>query len=245
KWGLASRIADDCLAGRHSDVAKFSAQGLLPHGSAATGEWSAIRSEYQILFDQLQHFGDAQPATRAVECELDTGLTLFGEVGACYPGIGLMHFTASKTVKSRSVMSLWLDHLALSATEQLALPECSQLLTPVAKGLRFEAVDASSARKILTNYVSLFRQGQTYPLPVFPDTSYAWASHVDPDIAMSKALACWHGNQYRNAPPGECDDAFIRLALQQNPARPLDDPLFKDCARQIYLPPIKHAAKNA
>ncbi len=245
KWGLASRLADDCLAGRQSDVEKFSALGLLPHGSAASGEWLAIRQEYQALLDQLQHFRDLQPATRSIECELDSGVMLSGEVGACYPGTGLMHFSASKTVKSRSVMSLWLDHLALSATEQLAPAECSQLLTPVAKGLRFEALDASSARKILANYAALFRQGQTYPLPVFPDTSYTWASHTDPEIAMSKALACWHGNQYRNAPPGECDDAFIRLALQQNPARPLDDPLFKDCARQIYLPAIQHAAKNA
>jgi len=245
KWELASRIADDCLAGRQSDAEKFSAQGLLPHGSAATGEWLAVRSEYQALFDQLQHFRDTQPVTRSVECELTPGLTLFGEVGSCYPGIGLMHFTASKTVKSRSVMSLWLDHLALSATEQLAPPECSQLLTPVAKGLRFEAVDAASARKILAGYVALFRQGQAFPLPVFPDTSYTWASHADPDTAMNRALACWHGSQYRNAPPGECEDAFIRLALQQNPARPLDDPLFKDCARQIYLPAIEHAADNA
>lgn len=142
-------------------------------------------------------------------------------------------------------MSLWLDHLALCATGQLAPPECSQLLTPVTKGLRFETVDAPRAKKILANYVTLFRQGQAYPLPVFPDTSYTWASHADPDIAMSKALACWHGNQYRNAPPGERDDAFIRLALQQNPAKPLDDPLFKDCARQIYLPVIEHVAKNA
>ena len=245
KWELARRIADDCLAGRQSDAAKFSAQGLLPHGSAATGEWLSMRREYKVLLDQLSHFRDAQPLTRSAECELETGLTLFGEVGACYPGIGLMHFTASKTVKSRSVMSLWLDHLALCATGQLAPTECSQLLTPVAKGLRFETIDAPSAKQILATYVTLFRQGQAYPLPVFPETSYVWASHTDPDVAMSKALACWHGNQYRNAPPGERDDAFIRLALQQNPAKPLDDPLFKDCARQIYLPVIEHIAKNA
>ena len=142
-------------------------------------------------------------------------------------------------------MSLWLDHLALSATDQIARHESSQLLIPNTKGLRFEYLEAGMAKQILASYIVLFQQGLEYPLPVFPDTSYAYASQADPEAAMSKALACWNGGQYRNAPPGECEDEFIRLALQQNTTRPLEDSLFQDCARQIYLPAIQHGDISA
>jgi exodeoxyribonuclease V gamma subunit len=245
KWELAGRLADSQLSGSQNDVEKFSALGLLPHGRAAKAEWLAIQAEYQVLLEQLASFRGQQPITRSVECRFDNVLLLYGEVNACYPGTGLMHFSASKAVKSRALMSLWLDHLALSATNQIAPHECSQLLIPTTRGLRFEYLDASSAKTILANYITLFQQGLEHPLPVFPDTSYAFASHTDPVVAMSKALTCWNGGKYRNAPPGEREDEFIRLALHQNTSKPLEDPLFQDCARQIYLPAITHGAKNA
>jgi exodeoxyribonuclease V gamma subunit len=245
KWELAVRLADNQLNGRQNDAAKFSALGLLPHGRAAQVEWLAIQSEYRVLLEQLERFRGTQPVTRSVECRFDNVPLLYGEVNACYPDTGLMHFSASKSVKSRALMSLWLDHLALSATNQIARHECSQLLIPTTRGLRFEYLEAPRAKQILANYIALFQQGLEHPLPVFPDTSYAFASQADPETAMSKALACWNGGQYRNAPPGECEDEFIRLALYQNTTRPLEDPLFQDCARQIYLPAIKHGDKSA
>jgi exodeoxyribonuclease V gamma subunit len=245
KWELAVRLADNQLNGRQNDATKFSALGLLPHGRAAQAEWLAIQSEYRVLLEQLESFRGKQPVTRSVECRFDNAPLLYGEVNACYPDTGLMHFSASKAVKSRALMSLWLDHLALSATNQIARHECSQLLIPTAGGLRFEYLEAPRAKQILATYIALFQQGLEHPLPVFPDTSYAFASQVDPETAMSKALACWNGGQYRNAPPGECEDEFVRLALYQNTTRPLADPLFQDCARQIYLPAIKHGDKSA
>ncbi len=245
KWELAVRLADNQLNGRQNDDATFSALGLLPHGRAALTEWLAIQSEYRVLLEQLEDFRDQQSVTRPVDCRIDNLPLLYGEVNACYPDTGLMHFSASKAVKSRALMSLWLDHLALSATDQIARHECSQLLIPNTKGLRFEYLEAGMAKQILSTYITLFQQGLEYPLPVFPDTSYAYASQADPEAAMSKALACWNGGQYRNAPPGECEDEFIRLALHQNTTRPLEDPLFQDCARQIYLPAIQHGDKSA
>ncbi|MBT8436790.1 MAG: exodeoxyribonuclease V subunit gamma [Gammaproteobacteria bacterium] len=245
KWALAVRLADNQLNGRQNDDATFSALGLLPHGRAAQTEWLAIQSEYRVLLEQLEDFRGKQPVSRPVECRMDDLPPVHGEVNACYPDTGLMHFSASKDVKSRALMSLWLDHLALSASNQIARHECSQLLIPGTRGLRFEYLEAGMAKQNLATYVALFQQGLEYPLPVFPDTSYAYASQADPETAMSKALACWNGGQYRNAPAGECEDEFIQLALHQNTARPLEDPLFQHCARQIYLPAIQHGDKSA
>ncbi|MBT8435426.1 MAG: exodeoxyribonuclease V subunit gamma, partial [Gammaproteobacteria bacterium] len=136
KWALAVRLADNQLNGRQNDDATFSALGLLPHGRAAQTEWLAIQSEYRVLLEQLEDFRGKQPVSRPVECRMDDLPPVHGEVNACYPDTGLMHFSASKDVKSRALMSLWLDHLALSASNQIARHECSQLLIPGTSGLR-------------------------------------------------------------------------------------------------------------
>jgi exodeoxyribonuclease V gamma subunit len=240
KWKLAERFAANFLRGSQNDAQQFSAEGLLPHGRAANSGWLSLQSEYQTLLDQLSHFCDMPTASRTVECSFANGLFLYGEVDACYADIGLMHFSASKKVNSRALLSLWLNHLALCATQQLARNEISQLLIPTAKGERFEYLEADSAKALLANYVRLFQQGLDYPLPVFPNTSYAWASHADPEVAMNKALAVWNGGSYRNAPRGEREDEFIRLALHRNTPNPLADTMFQEYARQIYSPAIEH-----
>ena len=239
KWKLAERFAENFLRGSQNDAQQFSAEGLLPHGRAANSEWLSLQSEYQTLLDQLGHFRSLPSASRTVECSLESGMLLFGEVDACYTGIGLMHFSASKAVSSRALLSLWLNHLALCATRQLASNEISQLIIPAGKGKYFEYLVADSARALLANYVRLFQQGLDYPLPVFPNTSYAWASHADPEVAMNKALAAWNGGSYRNAPRGEREDEFIRLALHNNVPNPLSETLFQQYARQIYSPAIE------
>jgi exonuclease V gamma subunit len=155
-----------------------------------------------------------------------------------------MHFSASKTVSSRALLSLWLSHLALCATQQLTGNEISQLIIPAGKGKRFEFLDADSARALLANYIRLFQQGMDYPLPVFPNTSYAWASYADPEVAMNKALAAWNGGNFRNSPRGEREDEFIRLALHNCAPNPLAETMFQECARQIYSPAIEHGGDS-
>ena len=244
KWKLAERFAENFLHGSQNDAQQFAAEGLLPHGRTAASEWLSLQSEYQTLLDQLGHFHGLPSVSRSVECSLENGLLLFGEVDACYTDIGLMHFSASKTVSGRALLSLWLNHLALCATRQLAGNEISQLIIPAGKGKHFEFLEADSAKALLANYVRLFRQGLDYPLPVFPNTSYAWASHADPQVAMNKALAAWNGGSYRNAPRGEREDEFIRLALHNNAPNPLSETLFQEHARQIYSPAIEYGGDD-
>jgi exodeoxyribonuclease V gamma subunit len=240
KWAIASQLAEAYLDGEPLERTRFSARGLLPHGSAASSEWYAVLSEYQGLFEDLAEFQDQPRASKVVECQLDDGRLLCGEVRQFYPGMGLMQFSASKSIKARSLISLWLNHLALCAAQQLSSTESSQLLAPGTSGFRFGWLDAAKARALLANYVELMQQGLDYPLPVFPDTSYAWAREADPDTAMSKAALAWKGGQFGSAIAGECDDAYIRLALHNNITDPLNDMLFQQYARRIYQPAIDH-----
>ena len=238
KWALVGQLADGYLDGEPLERSRFSARGLLPHGSAASSEWYAILSEYQDLFQGLAEFREQPSEPKIIECQLDNGRLLCGEVSQFYSGVGLMHFSASKSIKARSLISLWLDHLALCAAQQLSPAESSQLLAPGTSGFRFGWLEAAKARTLLADYTELLQQGLDYPLPVFPDTSYAWAQASDPETAMNKAMLAWKGGSFGSAFPGERDDAYIRLALHNNTTDPLNDILFQQCARRIYQPAI-------
>ena len=92
----------------------------------------------------------------------------------------------------------------------------------------------------LRDYADLYRQGNDYPLPVFPPASFAWARQPDPQAAMQKALAAWEGSEVNAGPVAESADAFVRLALHKNIQQPLGDPLFEHYARRIYGPALEH-----
>jgi exodeoxyribonuclease V gamma subunit len=244
KWSIVEQLAHHYLAGEPIDRKLYSARGLLPHGRAADTEWFALLSEYHDLLDRLEAYRETSPEVKLIDCQLGDGSRLYGEVNGCYRDLGLMHYSASKAIKSRTLMSLWLNHLALCASGQLPQQESSQLFAPSTRGWRFNWLDAESASEMLGDYLALFRQGQQYPLPVFPETSFTWASqwasHSDPELASSKAFAVWSGGGFNPTASGESADAFIQLALHNNTAEPLRDELFQHFARQIYGPAIVH-----
>jgi len=240
KWALAQQLAQQYLDGDSLELKKYLARGLLPHGRAAETGWFALLSEYRGLFQRLDGFRGQHTEQRVLECRLEDGTLLFGEVDHCYAGIGLMHFSASKSIKSRGLVSLWLNHLALTAAGQLSTGENSLLFAAANRGLKFQYLEANVARALLLSYADLFRQGHDYPLPVFPETSYTWAQHEDPKLARQKAMAVWNGSGFINGPSAESSDPFIQLALKKNSTDPLSDAFFQQCARSIYGPAIEH-----
>jgi len=242
KWSIVEQLAQQYLAGEPIEKEQYSARGLLPHGRAADTEWFSVLSEYRDLFDRLDAFSDVQPETKQVAFSLNDCAALYGEIDHYYPTLGLMHFSASKSIKSRPTISLWLNHLVLCAQGLLGENECSQLFAPSTRGLRFAWIEPNAAGDLLGDYLELYRQGQQFPLPVFPETSYTFASHDDSATAMAKALTVWNGTGFGAGARGECEDDFIQLALHNNTAEPLNDRFFQQCSRRIYGPAIEQGA---
>ena len=237
QWLVVDEIARQHLAGETLQRRHYSARGMLPHGRAADAEWFRLMVDYRGLLEQLAPYSGLVPRARPVDCMLDDDLRLAGEVRDCYPELGLMHFSASRRARGGPLISLWLQHLALCASGGLGASERSLLLAPPGGGWRYHAVSADEARALLADYLRIYHQGQEHPLPVFPQTSYAWISQDDPDKAEAAASRAWNGDRYHDI-PGERDDDFVRLALHNNPQNPLDDELFRRYARQVFAPMI-------
>jgi exonuclease V gamma subunit len=104
--------------------------------------------------------------------------------------------------------------------------------------LQFERLDSRSAAEQLRSYADFYYAGLTYPLPVFPLASYAWAQTDDPHKARKNASRAWYGDDYRNI-PGDRDNAYVKLATRGNMEEPFTSPDFEACAERLYAAALK------
>jgi exodeoxyribonuclease V gamma subunit len=142
-----------------------------------------------------------------------------------------MHFNAS-WLKGKHLLALWLDHLALCASEQYETGDSNLLITRDST-LGFATLDTEKAVDQLRTYCELYIQGQAYPLPIFPLTSYAWACQSDSQRALKAAHKAWFGNEFRSI-PGDRDNAYVRLALRGSVQEPFNSVEFTSLAKKLY-----------
>ena len=96
------------------------------------------------------------------------------------------------------------------------------------------------ARDHLGRWLAAWWRGQSAPLPLFPETSFAYAKAIaragDDDgaavaAAREQAASVWYGDSYLR---GECLDPY--LALVHESGDPLADDDFGDLAEQLLVP---------
>jgi exonuclease V gamma subunit len=148
-----------------------------------------------------------------------------------------MHYSASK-IKGRHLLSLWLDHLCLCASDRFSDDDKTTLVA--ADGLiEFKKLGASQAKIYLFDYVDLFEQGRNHIFPIFPDSSYAYAVEADIENAGRNAAKAWYqSSQYMVK--GDSLDAYVQLALRGALQDPLSQPFFAECAYRIYQPLLEN-----
>jgi len=146
-----------------------------------------------------------------------------------------MHFSSS-SLKGKHLLSLWLDHLALCASEQFKQGDSSLLITRDTS-LRFEYLNAQVACDQLRDYGELYYLGLSYPLPVFPQASYAWCCADEPEKALKAARYKWQGSDYST---GDKDNAYIKLALRRNLQEPFTSDEFRVLAERLYANALNH-----
>ena len=131
-----------------------------------------------------------------------------------------------------------IDHLALCACGLYQKQDSCRLITPDAS-LQFDRLDSKVAIEQLRSYASFYTTGLEYPLPVFPQASYAWARTDDSHKARINASKAWSGDDYRNI-PGDRDDPYVKLAMRGSMEEPFTSPDFEACAERLYTAALKH-----
>ncbi|WP_020679932.1 exodeoxyribonuclease V subunit gamma [Marinobacterium rhizophilum] len=208
-YGLKQQILHAQLRAEPLDVLarRLMAQGGLPVGVAGTRLLNRHRTDVAPLAQALQPLL-AVPATRhELSLELD-GCLLSGWLDAVHDGCLIRYRPAG--LKGHDYLRGWILHLVASAGA--GLKGCHYLGVDRKAGvmsLRFKPVERGAAIEALNRLLAGYRRGFCEPLPLAPNTAWAWLSNEDKEQALHKARGAFNsGFQV----PGEGDDPYIARA---------------------------------
>lgn len=236
-WQLRQQLLSQRLQGNvlADSLPLIQATGILPQG--LMGE--------QAFYDQaniVNTFADTLEAEypetfiEALPFELSLGeFTLMGQLEGCSEQ-GLFEYRLAKA-KGGDLLAVWCRHLVLNCLKPEDVVCESRWIT---EDSDFHLIPVENAESVLTELLNYYWQGLQQALPLFANTSFAYAKaalnggKANPDTAMLKA---WQGSSYAS---GEIDDLYYQQLYQTSP---LDD-AFKELALAIYQPIYDHLASG-
>ncbi len=231
-WKVGQALVDHWMQGDDAVQVlqqRLTAEGLLPHGSQAALAFTQVQDRMQDLWARLSHWRSVPAQRRHVSLSLTVAgapqdvLPLHALIPHCHPGLGLLHCTSAK-FKPKYALRLWLEHLALCATEQLPPGEHS-VLHCGDDSLCLLPLPSAQARQWLADYLALYLQGLCRPLPLFPTASYALSSK-----GPAQAHKAWEGDPSR----GDAEDPYLQLAMRGCEGAPIELPEHQALAQQVY-----------
>ncbi len=232
-WQLRQQLLSHRLQGESlaSALPLITASGILPQGEVG-------QQLFRDQVDKVDAFAEAllvdypEQFVDPVSFELSLAdFTLLGQLEGCSHQ-GLFHYRLAKA-KGGELLAIWCRHLVLNCVKPKGVGCESRWITED-NDMRFMPVEEPEA--LLTELLRYYWQGCQQPLPLFANTSFAYAKVVlaggkaNPDNAMR---AAWEGNQYQS---GEADDLYYQQLYQH---APLDEE-FKALALAIYQPIHAH-----
>jgi len=175
----------------------------------------------------------ADHLARPLEVDLDLpSVRLTGWLARLTPQ-GLFEYRLGK-IRAKHRLALWLEHLVLNALAPPGVVLCSHYLGEQ-EGLQLAPVDDPWPH--LHELAQLYQTSLSRPLPLFLETSYAYASSMwkygDEDKARQAAYKCWRTGEYQKA-PGECEIASTITAFRGR--QPLEEPEFAELAWRVFEP---------
>ena len=224
----------DQLEEAHSKACSRS-KGLLPHGVIGDQIFSAHWEELQALSREIHHQG---VGLWNFEFELD-GWRIYGRL-PIGKNNGIVTYHHDKP-KAGNKLTLWLQHLALCASDHSA-KEGVLLYLEKAKFnmIKLARQDAPKAKALLSQLLEEYQKGLRNPLCFFPKSALAYHENIQTGqdakdavekIAADAAKKTWHGNDHQR---GESEDLWHRY-LYRSPD-PFADEGFMNLAQKIFQP---------
>ncbi|MCF6289395.1 MAG: exodeoxyribonuclease V subunit gamma [Desulfobacterales bacterium] len=240
RYQLETDLLQDLLAGRElADIFQIKkAAGQLPVGRIGESLFEEIRIKVETLGQRLKDLRPG-PARPAQEVDLAvSGFTLHGVLQGLQVNT-LVRLRCAR-IKAKDQIRAWLDHLVHGVLQARSGEEPGNTLLLGTDGLfRLGPVDNPEAE--LGRLLDLYWQGMARPLPLFAESSLAFAVELfrgkTRALALARARRTWLGNEYQ---AGESESPYFRLCFQGRD--PLDDE-FMDTAQDFFQPLLEHREK--
>ncbi|MCX8087412.1 MAG: exodeoxyribonuclease V subunit gamma [Rhodocyclaceae bacterium] len=213
-------------------TALLAARGWLPHGVAGQIVSERAAREAEPLWQASRPWLEAERLPPLpVEIEID-GLQLTGFLEGL-TSLGRWRLNPGNA-RPKHCVSFWIEHLVWQCVAPPERPRQSALVARDGTMI-FRPVEEAQAH--LAVLLGFFREGQTRPLPFYPETAWAWYE------GKSGWPSAWHGAEFSER-PGEGEDPYWKLALRDR----ADDPLgedFQQTARAVLAPLFMALGKTA
>jgi exodeoxyribonuclease V gamma subunit len=239
RYRLKDRLLAGVLGGADAGALRALARaaGELPAGAAGELAYREMAGPVEALAGAAA--GEAARALEPLEVDLTLGaFRLRGWLRGLTPQ-GVLGYRPAR-VRARDWIELWVRHLVLNALAPAGSALASRHLGEDGEVVRLAPVADAAGR--LEGLLGAYWQGLSEPLPLFPETSFAYASAVlagkDPGGALRAARPAWHDAHHAR---GESLDPDVRLAWR---GRDPLGPRFRELALDL-LGPMVRAARAA
>lgn len=214
------------------------ARGMLPDGwpgretfRQKTKEITSYSLELHALFEQ--------PKIDAFELDInEDGFHLTGLLDDLYADYQML--LRYGNFRGKDLLKLWVYHLAYQQAEEMIYTKQSLLIGKKKQEpifAKLPPLEKGKAGEYLANLLELYWKGLHEKIPLFTETSYAYARAIieedkDHPEALKKAEQKWKDSYY--GPPGEGSDPFINI-LYDN-IEVIDSQSFKDLSIKVWEP---------
>ncbi|MCP4043093.1 MAG: exodeoxyribonuclease V subunit gamma, partial [Gammaproteobacteria bacterium] len=236
-YQLKSEVLEGLLAGESVDTRYpiIKARAELPHGGFGQMTFARQTGSLDDFSRKIAAYLEEKEPAREIGIELD-GSEVNGRLPYLVAG-GLFRYRPAK-LKAKDQLVLWIEHLALCAYQvggqSLHLAEDREF--------RLGPVEKEAARAHMGSLLALYREGRNSPLPLFPNSSLAYAGRIAKGKSIGEALSAarkiWVGSDYS---PGEGTNPWFEQAFRGN--EPLNEQ-FQTSAEQLFVPMLNKVEKG-
>jgi|GEM_PF-3459147 exodeoxyribonuclease V gamma subunit len=139
----------------------------------------------------------------------DKKLSLVGVIHGHFYEEGQLVMLPNKA-NYHTLMTLWLNHVALCATQHEGVGKRTTVLALDA-AFCFKAMSKEQAMAALSTWITAYSVGQVMPIPFIPKCSFAYAnSDKDDDKRLQLALTAWLPAEYAGGFPGVSEKPAVQ-----------------------------------
>jgi exodeoxyribonuclease V gamma subunit len=182
-YTLRDRLIEARLTGQNEEqlTQYLQCEGVLPHGAGSATALDDARAQVNSLWRRMEpELGDGESLVE-IRLQLEQ-VELVGQLPVRQPSGRRLLFRPGN-LRGKNVLRLWLDHLALCATEQVGSDSCFIARDRI---IRLRPVPATEALGLLNELVALYQQGIRQPLPLFPCDAWERLVQRQPDAKIQK-----------------------------------------------------------